>query len=152
MTSDAHQSRIQAISRECVAVRLRLLNRVVTNVYDEALRPLGIKVSQLNILVAIGAMGTARSADVGEVLCLEPSTLSRNLERMRTQGWIEEVDSEDARSKPLRLTATGRKVLAQAHTRWEDAQRDVRKLLGADLTAAIGRAASSLGGVPPTRA
>ena len=42
---------IDTISRTCIAVRLRLLNRVVTNFYDDALRPLGLKVSQLNILI-----------------------------------------------------------------------------------------------------
>ena len=47
----ATTSRIDTISRTCIAVRLRLLNRVVTNFYDDALRPLGLKVSQLNILI-----------------------------------------------------------------------------------------------------
>ena len=47
----ATSSSIDTISRTCIAVRLRLLNRVVTNFYDDALRPLGLKVSQLNILI-----------------------------------------------------------------------------------------------------
>ena len=52
------------IARECLVVRLRMLNRVVTNIYDEALRPLGVKASQLNILVVTARLGLARPADV----------------------------------------------------------------------------------------
>jgi hypothetical protein len=51
---------IDAIARDCIAVRLRLLNRVVTNLYDDALRPLGMKVSQFNILVVTAKLGLAR--------------------------------------------------------------------------------------------
>ncbi len=46
------QSMIDKVASECVAVRLRMLNRVITNIYDDALRPLDLKVSQMNILVA----------------------------------------------------------------------------------------------------
>ena len=58
-------SSIDTISRTCIAVRLRLLNRVVTNFYDDALRPLGLKVSQLNILIVTARLGLARCTDTG---------------------------------------------------------------------------------------
>src|SRR5437660_3291659 len=99
-TSDS----IDTISRTCIAVRLRLLNRVVTNLYDDALRPLGLKVSQLNILVVTAKFGLARPATVCELLQLDTSTLSRNVERMRAQGWLETVPGEDARPQPFQLT------------------------------------------------
>jgi hypothetical protein len=51
---------IERISKTCIAVRLRLLNRVVTSFYDDALRPLGLKVSQLNILIVTARLGLAR--------------------------------------------------------------------------------------------
>src|SRR5207247_10863555 len=66
---------IDTISRTCIAVRLRLLNRVVTNFYDDALRPLGLKVSQLNILIVTARLGLARPAQVCKVLQLDASTL-----------------------------------------------------------------------------
>ena len=59
---NATTSSIDAIARNCIAVRLRLLNRVVTNLYDDALRPLGLKVSQLNVLVVTAKLGLARPA------------------------------------------------------------------------------------------
>jgi hypothetical protein len=51
---------IDTIARTCMAVRLRLLNRVVTSFYDDVLRPLGLKVSQLNILIVTARLGLAR--------------------------------------------------------------------------------------------
>ena len=101
------QAMIDKVASECVAVRLRLLNRVVTNFYDDALRPLGLKVSQLNILVVAAKIGLARPAQVCEYLQLDVSTLSRNVERMQAHGWLEVVPDEDARSQPFRLTPQG---------------------------------------------
>src|SRR5439155_22693770 len=100
-------SSIDTISRTCIAVRLRLRNRVVTNLYDDALRPLGLKVSQLNILIVTAKLGPARPAQVCEVLQLDPSTLSRNVERMRAHGWPAVVPDEDARAQPFRPAPQG---------------------------------------------
>ena len=100
---------IDTIARNCIAVRLRSLNRVVTGIYDDALRPVGMRISQLNILVVAAKLGLARPAQVCEFLQLDTSTLSRNVERMRAQGWLEIVPGEDARTQPFRLTATGRR-------------------------------------------
>lgn len=142
---------IDRIASECVAVRLRMINRVVTNIYDDALRPLDLKVSQLNVLVATAKMGTVRPTDLGEFLHLDPSTLSRNLDRMKARGWLESVsDDQDGRSQPVRLTDQGRKLLDQAASAWEAAQARVTQLLGervvdqlAEATQRIRRAANS---------
>src|SRR3954453_7743292 len=124
------QAMIDKIASECVAVRLRMLNRVVTNIYDDALRPLDLKVSQMNILVAAAKMGTARPIDVCEYLHLEVSTLSRNVERMKTRGWLEVVANEDGRSQPFRLTPQGGKLLEKAVPAWSQGQQRVKKALG----------------------
>src|SRR3954469_15349020 len=104
---DKATSSIDTISRTCIAVRLRLLNRVVTNLYDETLRPLGLKVSQLNILIVTAKLGLARPAQICDILQLDTTTLSRNVKRMRDKPryWLEAVPGEDAREQPFRLTA-----------------------------------------------
>src|SRR5260370_16187816 len=135
-----------AIARNCIAVRLRLLNRVVTNFYDDALRPLGLKVSQLNVLVVTAKLGLARPARVCDVLQLDASTLSRNVERMRAHGWLEVVPDEDARTQPFRLTARGRRLIEKATPAWEEAQRQAGELLGDEGIALLDRAAGKLGG------
>jgi DNA-binding MarR family transcriptional regulator len=140
---------IDTIARTCIAVRLRLLNRVVTNLYDDALRPLGLKVSQLNILIATAKLGLARPAQVCEILQLDVSTLSRNVERMRAHGWLEVVPEEDARTQPFRLTAQGRKLIEKAVPAWEKAQRQAEELLGDAGVALLARTVPRLG-VPRT--
>lgn len=124
---------IDDIAGECIAVRLRMLNRVVTNIYDDALRPLGLRVSQMNILVAAAKLGTSRPTEVCEHLHLDVSTLSRNVERMKARGWLEVVPDEDGRSQPFRLTTQGRRLLEKAVPSWEEAQQRVKRLLGSDI-------------------
>src|SRR3954449_11932172 len=130
MEAERMQAAIDKVAGESVAVRLRMLNRVITNIYDDALRPLGLKVSQMNILVAAAKMGTARPAEVCEYLHLDVSTLSRNVERMKARGWLEVVPDEDGRSQPFRLTPRGRKLLEKAVPAWTEAQQQVKKVLG----------------------
>jgi DNA-binding MarR family transcriptional regulator len=134
------QAMIDKIASECVAVRLRMLNRVITNVYDDALRSLDLKVSQMNILVAAAKMGTARPSEVCEHLHLDVSTLSRNVERMKARGWLEVVPDEDGRSQPFRLTPQGRKLLEKAVPAWSGAQQQVKKVLGAGLVEQLNQA------------
>jgi DNA-binding MarR family transcriptional regulator len=140
----ARESSIDTIARNCIAVRLRLLNRVVTNLYDAALRPLGLKVSQLNILVVTAKLGLARPATVCAILQLDTSTLSHNLKRMLTSGWVEVVPEEDARTQPFRLTARGKALLERAVPAWEEAQRQAAELLGDEAVALLHKAAGKL--------
>ena len=130
MGAEHMRAMIDKIASECVAVRLRMLNRIITNIYDDALRSLDLKVSQMNILVAAAKMGTARPSEVCDHLHLDVSTLSRNVERMKARGWLEVVPDEDGRAQPFRLTPQGRKLLETAVPAWSEAQQQVKKVLG----------------------
>jgi len=125
------------MARECLVVRLRLLNRVITNIYDEAFRPLGVKASQMNILVVAAKLGLARAATVCKKLQLDSSTLSRNVERMKANGWLEAVADDDGRAQPFRLTPKGRKLLDRAIPAWDEAQKKAKDLIGSDAMTAI---------------
>src|SRR5246127_5327531 len=141
----ATSSNIDTISRTCIAVRLRLLNRVVTNFYDNALRPLGLKVSQLNILVVTARLGLARPAQVCDILQLDASTLSRNVKPLEAHGLLEVVPDEDARAQPFRLTPQGRGLIEKAVPAWEEAQRLAIQLLGGEGIALLDKAAKKAG-------
>ena len=121
---------IETIASSCIAGRLRILNRVVTKLYDDALRPLGIKLSQGNVLAVTAKLGVARPADVCEILELDASTLSRAVERMASKGWLEILPDDDGRSHPFRLTAQGKKLMQKAIPAWEAAQAEALDLLG----------------------
>ena len=135
---------IDKIAKTCIAVRLRLLNRVITGIYDTALRDLGVKVSQLNILVVAAKLGVARPAQVCQILQLDTSTLSRNVERMKAKGWLRVVADDDARAQPFELTQQGRRLLERAIPAWEEAQKSAMELLGDSGLDFLNRAAGRL--------
>lgn len=141
---------IETIATTCIAGRLRLLNRVVTNLYDDALRPFGVKLSQGNVLAVTAKLGVARPAEVCAILELDTSTLSRTVERMVANGWLEILPDDDGRSHPFRLTDEGKRLMEKAIPAWETAQAEAKKLLGADglklLDAAIQRVRSAQAG------
>src|SRR5262245_62470683 len=118
------------VLRDCVATRLRLANRVITKVYDDALRPHGLKVTQMAMLVVAEDRGLIRQSEVGAELQLDDSTLSRNLERMRANGWLEEAPGDDARVHSYRLTEAGRILLEKAIPAWRGARKEAKRLLG----------------------
>jgi DNA-binding MarR family transcriptional regulator len=130
MIQESDQSLVDRVAGECLAARVRILNRAITSLYDEALRPLGAKVSQMNILVVTAKFGVARPSQICDILHMDASTLSRNAERMVAHGWLEVVPDADARAQPLRVTNTGMTLLKRALPAWEQAQAKARAILG----------------------
>ena len=118
------------VAGECIANKVRLLNRAVTAIYDEALRPHGVKIGQMTVLVTVSKMGSASPGAVGRMLHMEKSTLSRNVDRMRARGWLEALPTEDGRTTELRVTARGRRLLREVHPAWTRAQRRAGEMLG----------------------
>ena len=127
------------MASECIALRVRLLNRVITKIYDESLRPYGLRTAQLNILVAVSLMQSATPSDIEERLSLEKSTVSRNMERMHDRGWVQFVPTEDGRSHQVHLTAQGAALLRKVAGGWEDAQNKAASFLGKEGVTALSR-------------
>jgi len=130
MRHDGVKREAAEVVRDCIATRLRMANRVITKVYDDALRPCGLKVSQMAMLAVAQDRGLIRQTEVGAELQLDDSTLSRNLELMRENGWLEEVSANDARVHSYRLTEAGRALLDKAIPVWRNAQGEAQRLLG----------------------
>jgi DNA-binding MarR family transcriptional regulator len=145
MDKETHRRAIDAFGPHCIAVRVRLLNRVVSKLYDAALRPLGLKVSQLNVLVLTAKLGLARPAQVCNLLRLDTSTLSRSVERLRAKGWLEVAPGEDARTQLFCLTAKGMRLLERVVPAYERAQQEAGELLGKDGLALLDELAKKLG-------
>lgn len=133
----------QKIARECIAMRVRRLNRVVTKIYDDSLRPLGLRTAQQTILVAISLMKIPTPTDIERRLSLEKSTVSRNVDRMHRRGWVAFVPGEDGRSHHLKLTAKGVKLLRESTAVWQVAQKKVASLLGKEGVTALSRILST---------
>lgn len=114
----------------CLARKSRDMARVVTRIYDDALREHGVRASQLTMLVAIGLAGEVRSSALADMLDIEASTASRNLSRLRQQGWIASAaDPEDGRGTVVRLTQSGAGLIDAAGPTWLEAQERGRETL-----------------------
>ena len=127
----------KAVATDCLGYRVRLLNRVITNIYDRAMQPLGLKANQANILTMLLCIGHASSADISRVLVMEKSTVSRTVDRMKKNGWINVEGHGNGPSQTITVTAQGRKLMAAAHEQWKKAQKQATELLGEEGVAAI---------------
>ena len=115
----------------CVCNTLRMATRVVTQLYDDALRPSGLRVTQFSMLAAIARLGEANLRQLEEALAIDQTTLTRSLGLLERDGLTERVDNPDRRVKAMRLTAKGRATLAAARPLWSLAQDRVLRELGA---------------------
>ncbi|WP_218032298.1 MarR family winged helix-turn-helix transcriptional regulator [Dictyobacter kobayashii] len=132
------------ITRNCLLTRARRISRIVTNLYDQELRPYGINAPQFSLLVLIARLGGASRAEIGRANYQERSTLTRNLALLLTEGWVEEMLSDQGgRSRPLVLSQAGRALLVSAAPAWRAAQMKAKQLLGEEgVTAIVGVADS----------
>ena len=117
-------------SDSCIALRVRRMSRIVTRVYDDALRGLGITASQYTLLAQLANRDGITAVEIGCSLDIEKSTLSRNLKRLLSLGMIEMDPPAGRRGRGLHLTATGQATLQSAYPVWQTAQQKVKAVMG----------------------
>ena len=115
---------------DCVGFNLRKANRAVTQLYDEMLRPAGIRVTQYSLLVVLKLIGTVLVTDLAEKIVMDRTTLSRNLEVMEKQGLVSITPGEDRRTRWVTITESGSAVLLEAYPLWQQAQAKIRERMG----------------------
>ncbi len=114
---------VDIITNDCFAARVRLLNRQVTKIYDDVLRPLGIKAAQMNILIVLAKLGPSSTVRIREVLAMEKSTLTRNVQRLCARGLLVALREGPGQTHRLEVTAGGYQLMDRVLPRWEEAQR-----------------------------
>lgn len=138
-------SPVDEIVRDCLAVRVRLISRAVTSLYDRALEKHGLSIAQVNLLAALGKAGPCSPARVGDVLQLDRSTVSRNLALLLKHGWIEAVSSDAKGVREVALTSAGRRKIQAVMPDWRRAQGEAAELLGTKGVDGIRTLASVVG-------
>ena len=103
----------EMISASCLAARVRLLHRTVTGIFDGAMRPLGLTDAQMTILVIVANRGPVSPGAVSRRLNMKKSTISRNIARMKKNGWLAVADGVSGREHRLTLTAKGEALLVK---------------------------------------
>jgi DNA-binding MarR family transcriptional regulator len=117
----------------CLGYQTRKLARAVTRLYNDRLRPLGLNLTEMNLLAAIAAQGSVQPARLGRAMALEKSTLSRNSSRLVERGWVEVRDHPDGRGVLLAVTARGNEMLLHAVPAWKQAQQQAQSLVAVAL-------------------
>lgn len=129
----AYQDAALLMADQCLCFRARRVSRALTRMYDESLRPLGIQATQLTLLNAIALSGEAGSpmSDTAELLAMDGTTLSRNLQPLEKAGLVRVGrDPADRRVRIALLTPAGRRLIQQALPLWKRAHRQVVAALG----------------------
>ncbi len=143
MTPPAQMARaeLEAIATSttdaCIATRVRQLSRIITRVYDDALRGHKITASQFTLLTQLAQTDGITAAEIGLALDIEKSTLSRNLKRLLALGHIIMDPPAGRRGRGLHLTPRGQVVIRDAYPVWQAAQRRAIDVMGKDSRATL---------------
>ncbi|HEY1867983.1 MAG TPA: MarR family transcriptional regulator [Candidatus Cybelea sp.] len=107
----------------CACANLRRAARAVSQIYEEELRGSGLRATQLSLLQAVQIAGTLSQGDLGSLLCIDSTTLSRTLRPLVKNGWIAGRRGTDKRERLFSLTGAGKRKLEQITPHWKRAQR-----------------------------
>jgi DNA-binding MarR family transcriptional regulator len=114
----------------CLCSSVRQLSRVLTQIYDDALRPSGLRSTQFLILMTLQGFGEARLNQLEAMLDIDQTTLTRSITRMESDRLLQRVNSDDQRERRIQLTPKGSKTLERAKPLWEAVQAEMQSRLG----------------------
>jgi DNA-binding MarR family transcriptional regulator len=118
------------MGRSCACFNLRKAARAITQLYDEYLRPTGLRATQLTLLIAARGVGPVAISKLAKGAVLDRTTLTRNLKVLEKKGLIRTETGLDRRTREVTLTDLGHKALIKAMPPWVKAQAHVKEGLG----------------------
>lgn len=114
----------------CLCASYRRAARALTRHYDEALRSLGLRATQFTVLQALSLAGEVSQRQLGQILAMDSTTLTRTLDIMSGHGWIAKRHGKDQREWRLSLARPGEIQFKRATPHWEKVQAGLRRRLG----------------------
>lgn len=117
---------------ECICGALRMATRAITQLYDDAMRPSGLRVTQYSMLSRIERLQPVSASALESSLYADQTTLARALKVLEKDGLIRRVVNPDKRMKRIELTALGRKRVEHARVLWREAQGRMVGQVGKD--------------------
>jgi len=122
----------------CACANLRRAARAVTRLYNRELLPEGVEITQFALLMALNQVGEISQGELGEILALDSTSLTRMLKLLKEHGWVRAHEGDDRRVRLFRLTKTGRKKFQECLPRWKRAQDQLRAALGEKIMGQLG--------------
>ena len=137
-------SRKRPLDTPCSCAALRQTARQMTQAYDQALRPSGLRLTQFSVLANLARRDGQSITDLAVRLAMDRTTLTRNLQPMARRGWISIAAGGDRRSRAVLITESGRTAHTAALPHWQAAEKSFRAAMGrseaTDLRRLLGRA------------
>lgn len=121
----------------CACSRLRRAGRAVTQLYDDALAPAGLRVTQFALLRTLARNGSMTISALAQAMLLDRTALSRNLDPLVARSLVAVAPGRDARTRDIALTAAGRRALAAGVPHWAVAQERVARHIGRERLDAL---------------
>ena len=121
-------------SLPCMCASFRRTSRALTQLYEDALRPVGLRATQFTVLQTLSLAGEVTQRELGQILAMDSTTLTRTLTIMSRHGWIAKRRGEDRREWRMRMSKPGETQFKQALPHWEKTQTRLRRQLGDELS------------------
>jgi DNA-binding MarR family transcriptional regulator len=121
----------------CTCHMLRRTARQLTRFYDQALKPAGLSLSQYSVLAHTHHAKSLTITALAELLDVERTTLTRNLQPLVQAGWVDIQDGADKRSRAVHLTDAGTKLYNRARPLWQRAEKEFRHNIGREEAAGL---------------
>ncbi len=119
----------------CLGHSLRRADRVMSQLYNEYLAPVGLRITQFSVLRVISMFKDGITASqIQEGLVMDQTTVSRALKPLIRDGFISVAQGANKREKLLKLTESGEALYAEALVPWKKAQKVFKQKLGATQT------------------
>lgn len=127
----------RSAARGCTCFRLRRLTRRVTQRYDKALAPVGLRVTQFSLLAAMHRDEGCTITGLARAMAMDRTTLQRNLRPLQQAGYLTVDAGDSGNTRAVCLTDAGRDAFQRARPLWRKVQDEVAAALGADTLAAL---------------
>ena len=115
----------------CNSTALRKASRRISQLYDAALAPSGLKTTQRAILAQIHRSEPTTVGNLAEALVMDAGALAHTLKPLERDRLVSiDIDSDDRRNRVAKLTPAVRARLAQSDKLWEKAQRGFEAAFG----------------------
>jgi DNA-binding MarR family transcriptional regulator len=119
------RAELTEVAAGCACKHLRRTARAVTQLYDDTLRPSGLRITQFTLLVAVAISEPVPITRLADALDLDRTTLARDLKPLTERGLVQVAAGEDRRTREVRLTRQGREAVGRAYPLWQQAQARV---------------------------
>ncbi len=131
MNSEENQFKELATALDnCSCAGLRRTMRLVTSLFDQAFAPIGLRCTQMTVLMAAALHGPTSIRNLADIVVLDASSLSRALDPLERDGLIVREVGGSRRTREIRITEAGMAKLEEAAPLWAEAQKVFISVIG----------------------